>query len=163
MTYHKILLPTDGSENNQVAVEHAIALAKELDADLVVLSVIDKSYLTDLSESIPLPELFPEADEISKKAVDSAVAKAKNEGVRVSGKVIYGHPAAEIIKDSWNYDLIVMGSLGRSGLSHLLMGSVAENVVRFAHSSVLVIRKTQNGEIKKDSENERRNFNDRAS
>ena len=82
-------------------------------------------------------------DELSKKAVDNAVMEGKKKGVRITGKVVNGHPADEIIKESKKYDLIVMGSLGRSGMSHLLMGSVAEKVVRFAACPVLVIRRTQ--------------------
>ena len=143
MIYNKILLPTDGSENNKVAIEHAIALAKELNADITALSVIDRSYLSSLYESIPLPEFSPEVDEVSRRAVDCAVKEGQKMGVRITGKVIDGHPADEIIKASKDYDLIVMGSLGRSGMSHLLIGSVAEKVVRFAHCPVLVIRKTQ--------------------
>ncbi len=54
--------------------------------------------------------------------------------------VIEGSPANEIITASKDYDLIVMGSLGRTGLSHLLMGSVAEKVVRHASCPVLVVR-----------------------
>jgi nucleotide-binding universal stress UspA family protein len=56
----KILLPIDGSENNKIAIAQAIALAKELDADVTAFSVIDRSYLSSLYESIPLPEFSPE-------------------------------------------------------------------------------------------------------
>ena len=81
---------------------------------------------------------------MTKRWVEYAVTEGKKKGVRITGKVVYGHPADEIIKISKDYDLIVMGSLGRTGVSHLLMGSVAEKVVRFAYCPVLVVRKPQN-------------------
>ena len=143
MIYKKILLPTDGSENNKIAIEHAIDLAKGIDADVTALAVLDKPFLTDLAESIPLPEFSPELDEMTKRWVEYAVTEGKKKGVRITGKVVYGHPADEIVKISKDYDLIVMGSLGRTGVSHLLMGSVAEKVVRFAKCPVLVVRKPQ--------------------
>ncbi len=145
MIYKRILLPTDGSENNKVAIEHAIALAKELDADVTALSVVDRSLLASFYNSISFPNLLAQLQEMSRKAVYDAVTEGEKKGVRISANILDGQAADEIIKESKNYDLIVMGSLGRTGLSHLLIGSVAEKVVRLADCPVLVVRRPQNG------------------
>ena len=112
MKYKKILLTTDGSENNKIAIEDGIELAKELDADVLVLSVIHSSSFTSIYETIPFQKLFPKLDEESRRAVDLAVEEGRKRGVRIKGKVVEGHPVEEIIKESKDYDLIVMGSPG---------------------------------------------------
>jgi len=61
-------------------------------------------------------------------------------GVNVTPKVVEGSPAKKIVDEAENYDLVVMGTLGRTGISKLLLGSVAERVVRFAPCPVLVVR-----------------------
>ena len=77
MIYKRILLTTDGSENNKVAIEDGIELAKELDADVTVLSVIDSSRFTAIYDSIPFDKLFPRLDEESRMAVDRAVGEGR--------------------------------------------------------------------------------------
>ena len=61
-------------------------------------------------------------------------------GVEVKAVSKMGSPANDIVEASKNYDLVVMGTIGRTGVSKLLLGSVAEKVVRFAECPVLVIR-----------------------
>lgn len=61
-------------------------------------------------------------------------------GVNVSEKLVDGHPAEEIIKEAQEDDLIVIGSKGRTALDRLLMGSVAENVVRHAHCPAMLVK-----------------------
>jgi nucleotide-binding universal stress UspA family protein len=55
-------------------------------------------------------------------------------------RIEWGSPAGKIVQDSGKFDLVVMGSLGRSGVSKFIMGSVAEKVVRFAECPVLVVK-----------------------
>ncbi len=155
MIYKRILLTTDGSENNKVAIEDGIELAKELDADVTVLSVIDSSRFTAIYDSIPFDKLFPRLDEESRMAVDRAVGEGKKRGVRIKGKVVDGNPVEEMIKESMDHDLIVMGSLGRTGLSHLLMGGVAEKVVRFATRPVVLVRNDRDDRDPFNSSSER--------
>ena len=61
MVYKKILLPTDGSENNKVAIEHAIDLAKGIDADVTALAVLDKPFLTDSGREHPPAGILPQS------------------------------------------------------------------------------------------------------
>lgn len=128
--YKKILLATDGSEENKKAVIHAIEQAKLSGAELHAVYVLDmktdyepKSYLsTDLS---------------------SVENIAKKEGINVKKWIVKGHPAEEILKLAKEKaaDLIVMGSLGRSGIEKILLGSVADKVIRNSSIPVLIVRK----------------------
>jgi nucleotide-binding universal stress UspA family protein len=74
------------------------------------------------------------------EAVDFVMNLAKEQGVEVEVSVKEGTPVKVILEESSNYDIIVMGTLGRTGMSKLLMGSVAERVVRAADCPVLVVR-----------------------
>ena len=74
------------------------------------------------------------------EAVDYVMNLAEKEGVAAKLEVKEGTPIKVILEESQNYDLIVMGTLGRTGMSKLLMGSVAERVVRAASCPVMVVR-----------------------
>jgi len=131
--YQRILVPTDGSENTKAATMHGLALAKLAGAEVTALFVIDDDvYMTKTwGPAMPttLPDLSKVLEEEGKKAV------------KVLTKIEWGSPASAIVKDSAKFDLIIMGSLGRTGVSKFLMGSVAEKVVRFAECPVLVVKK----------------------
>jgi len=134
--YEKILVPTDGSESTEAAIDYALELAKTLGAHITALSVFDETNYSSIPD---LPEhesfLYKESEE----AVDRVVEEGKKKGVKVVKKVKSGIPAKEIIEASRHFDLIVMGTVGRTGISHLLLGSVAGKVVRFAACPVLVV------------------------
>jgi nucleotide-binding universal stress UspA family protein len=139
--FEKILITTDGSDDAKAAAIQGLALAKLMDAEVTVMSIMDISSAyfnrgARLTAMASLPYLEDEAN----LAIEQVSKEAKAMGVAVKKVIGRGVPADEIIKASNDYDLIVMGTLGRTGLSHLLMGSVAEKVVRFASCPVLVIR-----------------------
>ncbi len=79
----------------------------------------------------------------AKDAVDKVSKEGSEMGVNVKTIVKNGSPAHEIIEESKNHDLIVMSSLGNTGLTHLLVGSVAEKVIRFAACPVLVVKSSK--------------------
>jgi nucleotide-binding universal stress UspA family protein len=87
-------------------------------------------------------ELLRQEGEVALKYV---AEKAGDEGVEIEGNIIEGHPADEIIKYSEknSISLIVLGTLGKSGLDRFLLGSVAEKVVRNSKIPVLVVRGTK--------------------
>jgi len=68
--------------------------------------------------------------------------EAERLGVKVTPRIEEGSPSRKIVELSSEHDLVVMGTLGRTGFSKLLLGSVAERVVRFAKCPVLVVRAT---------------------
>ncbi len=141
--YEKILIATDGSEPSRKAEAHGLALAKILGAAVTILYVVEIAHYPRVAPG-SAPEVVEERIKIHKKAgeeiVGKVVEKGKEMGVEVHPVVVVGHPANEIIEHARGHDIVVMGTLGLSGLSHLLMGSVAEKVVRHAPVPVLVIR-----------------------
>jgi nucleotide-binding universal stress UspA family protein len=143
--YTRILVPTDGSEYTKEATMHGLKLAKLAGAEVTALFVVDDEVYMTKSWSPMMPASIPDLTEVleeeGKKAVSWVQSEGEKLGVKVVTRIESGSPANTIVKDSTNYDLIVMGSLGRSGVSKLLMGSVAEKVVRLAECPVLVVKK----------------------
>ncbi len=144
--YKKILIATDGSEYIRKVVIHAIELAKLYGAELHAVYVIDiidygpKSYLsTDVSTKGLENFLRSEGEEATKYIEEQAGA----EGLSVKKWVLKGHPAEEILKlaDEQSVDLIVMGTLGRSGIEKFVLGSVADKVIRNSMIPVLTVRR----------------------
>jgi nucleotide-binding universal stress UspA family protein len=141
--FEKILVPTDFSAHAAVALRFACELAKTSDAAIQLLHAYDL---------IPyaLPEGMPMYDAATlarmREDLTKRLALAKEEtlksGVRqVEFTLVQGHPYPEIVRlaEEGNCQLIVMGTHGRSGLAHLLLGSVAERVVRKAPCPVVTV------------------------
>jgi len=136
--YDRILLPTDGSDAADAALEAAVAVASAHDATLDVLYVADtnqpslsriEGQVRDILES--------EGDEI----VESAAERARSAGVDVETAVVQGGPSRTIREyvDDRGIDLVVMGTRGERNVERILLGSVTERVVRSATVPVLVV------------------------
>jgi nucleotide-binding universal stress UspA family protein len=140
--YDKILIATDGSEYTKNAVDYGIDIAKSTGAKLFAIYVVDTAAFA----SIPMDAAWESMYELLKQEGDMAIKyvaqRAEAEGLEVEGNLIEGHPADEIIRYSEknSISLIVMGTLGKSGLDRFLLGSVAEKVVRNSKIPVLVVR-----------------------
>ena len=139
--YRNIVIATDGSENTKKAISYGINFAKFSGASVYALHVMDTSSLTQ--SWTPGKELIIE---LLKKEGQKAISKVKEcgeaSGVDVKEILMEGHPCKEIIDFAENndIDLIVMGTLGKTGLNRFLMGSVAEKVVRNSKVPVMVVR-----------------------
>ncbi|WP_049894333.1 universal stress protein [Halogranum rubrum] len=138
--YRTILVATDGSEYSDAAAAHAIDLAHKYDAALHALSVIemDVSFSETISE-----QMLKDLEGRGQKAVDTITARAHDAGVTsVEGTVVRGTPHRAIVDYAHDHgaDLVVVGTHGRRGLDRLLLGSVAERVLRTADVPVLVVR-----------------------
>jgi nucleotide-binding universal stress UspA family protein len=138
--YNRILIPTDGSEYTKAATMHGLSLAKLTGASVTTLFVIDEAAYLNFAWGTAFIDLIHVIEDEGKKAVKYVHDEGELLGVEVTTKLEKGSPASVIIKDSENYDLIVMGTLGRSGVSLLLLGSVADKVIRFSQCPVLVVR-----------------------
>lgn len=143
----QILVPSDFSESSRAALDYAAELARSLDASIDVLHVWEAplfmppaSLLETGVADTSLVEIFRKNAEDSLSAF---VADAKKRGVNVRAAFAELGPPAHTIAEfarSREYDLIVMGTHGRTGLPHALIGSVAERVVRHASCPVLAVR-----------------------
>ncbi len=140
--FNKILIATDGSENTRNSVDYGVELAKISGAKLYAIYVVDTAAFA----SIPMDAAWENMYGLLKKEGEEAVAYvndiAKKEGVEVESIILEGHPAEQIVKltQDESIDLVVMGTLGKSGLERFLLGSVAEKVMRTSKVPVMVVR-----------------------
>ena len=155
--FSKILVAIDGSAASMKAAEFAIEMAnkqrneqfKESGSELVALAVLDVSKPRGLLSSFiaaptyGLKELEQERNE-AKQWMEKLRQKAEQKKVAFKSEIIEGIVSAEATiidyAESHNINLIVVGTKGRSGLSRILLGSVASKVVTYAHCPVLVVK-----------------------
>jgi universal stress protein A len=138
----RILVPYDFSEGARLALDEAIAHARRTGGWLTLLHLIHMPYLgTGFGPGEGLAVEGRLVAELSAQLTDIA-DEVKRGGVECTSIVRVGHPASEIVDFARreSTDLIIMGTHGRTGLGHVLLGSVAERVVRQAPCSVLVVR-----------------------
>ena len=146
--FKRIICAVDFSELSELALVQAVAMAEESGAELHLVTVIQPLPIAAFSEPTMSTEAYAllgqtqDPDEVKKQL--SALRDKLCAAVlgRTTLRVEVGIPFVEIVRYAREAeaDLIVMGSHGRTGIEHLLIGSVAERVVRKASCSVLVIR-----------------------
>lgn len=144
--FNKILIPTDGSENTKAAIAQGLELARAMGAEVTALYVVDQASFVNFPMDATVVSIYSLLEKEGKEAVDYVVNEGAKVGVKVEPKVVEGNPAKKIVDEAENYDLVVMGTLGRTGISKLLLGSVAERVIRFAPCPVLVVRSEPSAE-----------------
>ncbi len=139
--YQNIVIATDGSENNLRAISYGINLAKLNGATVYALNVID-TYSLSQSWTAGRETMYGILRKDGQKATSKIKEYGEASGVEVKEVLLEGHPSNEILNfaENNNIDLIVMGTLGKTGLDRFLMGSVAEKVVRNSKVPVLVVR-----------------------
>jgi nucleotide-binding universal stress UspA family protein len=149
MNIRKILCPVDFSETSDLALLYAISLARAFNAELDVLHVVAPPVTSLPGEHFLGDFVQADMDALAsacRERVDRLLAEAPcTEHIAVTPLVVCGIPYLEIIRVAGESqaDLLVMGTHGRSGIEHLLIGSVAERVVRKAPCPVLTVKKSQ--------------------
>ena len=138
--FEKILVATDGSDRTQPAVLEALRIGRACGAAVHAAYVIDTSSL----ESAVSGGVAGDAWALLQSEAATALAqvKAQGEGVDVETVILEGKPATEIVKyaKEQKIDLIVVGTQGKKGIERLLLGSVAETIIRSATCRVLVVK-----------------------
>lgn len=141
--FKKILIATDGSKRTQNAVEMGLKIAREQHSKVYAVYVVDTVTFT----SIPMDVTWENMYQLLKDEGEDAVKAVKDSAadVDVETHVLEGNPAVEITKFAGDngVDLIVMGTLGKSGIDRILLGSTAEKVIRIANCPVLVIKSSR--------------------
>jgi nucleotide-binding universal stress UspA family protein len=144
----RILHPTDYSPAARPAFRKAVELARALRAQLVVVHVLSPVVVPVLSGELYIPpdtydDLQRTARAVALRHLDRLVARAKQAGVRASRRLVEGAPVAERIvrtARALRADVIVMGTHGRTGVTRVVLGSVASRVVATAACPVLTVR-----------------------
>ncbi|MBF0447289.1 MAG: universal stress protein [Magnetococcales bacterium] len=152
----KILIPLDFSPDSRLAVNEGLALANRLGAQVTLLHVIhdsleDPGFYLDGKKLKKQKKIFQQIDDAAVEKLNEFVEKdgidkqAKELGVTLDLRCRRGIPVTQIVRlaEKKEYGLIVMGSSGRTGLSHILLGSVAERVVERSTVPVMVVKKTK--------------------
>lgn len=138
----RILHPTDFSNNSYQALKFSCVFAKQFDAELHLLNVINNAAILSPGIDGVIPtDYYQKLTQYALHELDKLPAALSNFDGSVIRSVCEGLPFVEIIRYAKenNIDLIIMGTHGRSGLMHIIIGSVAENVVRRAPCPVLTV------------------------
>jgi nucleotide-binding universal stress UspA family protein len=142
----RILVPTDFSEPSEIALMYAKALAKNFHGVLHILHVIEEKTLfyAKLTSSTfsPLETIIAEVEKNIREHLDKVLSPAEKDEYQAQLTTLTGSPFVEIVRYAKNQDidLIIMGTHGRGPIAHMLMGGVAEKVVRKAPCPVLTVR-----------------------
>ena len=143
MDIRHILAPTDFSDSSKKAISDALELAQTFGATLSLLHVLEPSpYLGEFTLPTMGEDLLGDLERQASAALAQVLPEAQQATIEVTRAVAIGSPSQKIVEtaEAEHVDLIVMATHGRTGLSHLLIGSVAERVVRTAPCPVLTIR-----------------------
>jgi nucleotide-binding universal stress UspA family protein len=144
MKIQKILVPVDFSSHSAEAVRVAADLARRYEASIELVHTFQlQTYAMPEGYVVPTQEQFDLiVQELQGQLASAKKAALEAGALRVETELLQGGPASEILRVAQDdkVDLIVMGTHGRTGVKHLLIGSVAENVVRHAACPVLTVR-----------------------
>ena len=141
ITINSILCPIDFSDASTNAFRYACEFAKAMGSKIIFLNVVEpRPMVADMTLNyIPLEEDLAKA---ATEDLKPLVQEAESKGIAVQADVMIGTPAELILSQAAEFDasIIIMGSHGKTGLSRLLMGSVAEAIVRKARIPVLIVK-----------------------
>ncbi|HAS53465.1 MAG: hypothetical protein A2X56_02480 [Nitrospirae bacterium GWC2_57_13] len=144
MLIKTILFPTDFSQGARAAMDYAVSMAKDCQAKLILLYVIQDISIAEwyIPSSLSAADLVEDMQRSATKEMEKWLAEAQKQVKDVESLVLRGVPFVEIIKTASDQkaDMIVIGTHGRTGIDHMLFGSTAEKVVRKAPCPVLTVR-----------------------
>lgn len=147
MSIKRVLVPVDFSRDSLAALDYAVEFTKPLEAEIVLLHVIEPVYYAtpaDLYATSPnLALLLEEQRRAAQTQLQKLVQKIASASRKARALLKSGPPAQVIAETAQKpkADLIIMATHGRTGLAHVLLGSVTERVLRIAPCPVLVVRK----------------------
>ena len=140
--YRSILLPTDGSAGSELAVKHAIDLARQYDATLHLLYVVDTDVVNHYAGIDAIEGVEGALEAQGAEALDAAADTAATAGITIEKHVVEGRPHEAVLDaiPMVGADLVVMGTERKSGEYRRLLGSVTERVVRMADVPVHIVK-----------------------
>jgi nucleotide-binding universal stress UspA family protein len=138
--YERILIPTDGSECSDAAVDEGVRLARALGSRVLLLYVVDATLFTS-DIAVDLERLLRDAHRAADEALSRARGVADAASVRSDARVLEGPPARVIEREALECGLVVMGSHGRGWLARAALGSTTASVLHEVKRPVLVVRR----------------------
>ena len=145
--YQRILVPVDGSQTSELALREAVRLASDQKAELRIIYVVEEIVPIWDVELLNLSEILNAVRATGQRILKKADAAARADGGKAQTTLVEASPpgaraASMIVEEAkaWPADLIVIGTHGRRGVDHLLMGSVAEGVARISPVPVMLVR-----------------------
>ena len=145
ITLRRILIPIDFSPHSEQALKYGVALAEKFEAELFLIHAFQDVSIYQTEVVSGAPPIMPPVEQLTASARGAMERLVQEKNLRRFGThtdIVEGAPVEEIVDyaKEKNIDLIVMGTHGRGWLAHVLMGSVAEKVVRKAPCPVLTVR-----------------------
>ena len=136
--FRKLLVGYDGSPQSEKAVDIAFSLAECLDATVLVFAV---ARPPEPATSVELEAVLDDAREHFEEGFKTILEKARSYHIEVKTDMAVGHPAEQLIHraEMDGIDLIVLGRRGRSMIARMMLGSVSERALRYAHCPVMVV------------------------
>jgi nucleotide-binding universal stress UspA family protein len=143
MDIGRILVPIDFSEYSEKALNWAVTVAEQWRSHLYLCHVIPQPIYPSLFVGADIVEFETKLRSTAETQLQDLKSKQQSHGISIDIRVVIGEPFHDIcrIAEEEGIDLIVMGTHGRTGVRHALLGSVAERVVRYSPCPVLVVGK----------------------
>lgn len=140
----KILVPVDGSLHAKKALEHAITQAKMSGSSITIMYVVHTRVYAAAQEAgfVAIASLMRNMEELGKRILEEAKGTSQAAGIDTDTVLVHGLPADEIVKkaETEKYDMIVIGSRGRTAAKSFLLGSVSNRVSQHANCPVLIVK-----------------------
>jgi nucleotide-binding universal stress UspA family protein len=140
----RILVPVDGSPHARKALEHAMTQAKMSRSSITIMYVVHTRVYAAAQEAgfVAIAPLMRNMEELGKRVLQEAQAVGQAAGIDTNTFLVHGIPADEIVKkaETERYDMIVIGSRGRTAAKSFLLGSVSNRVSHYAKCPVLIVK-----------------------
>ena len=139
---NKILVPIDGSDHAERALDFALDLAQKYSSEILILTVVQYPIITE--DVLYIQEYYKNIKSYYEKMLSEALENAKKTApnLHITSKLMEGHPVDEIIEtaNEGKFDMIVMGRRGQGHLRHTLLGSVSDRVADQTPCALLIIK-----------------------
>jgi len=142
MIFKNILVPYDGTSFSNRAFQKALDIAKKDNSKITIFTVIEGEYSAIMGYSKINPQVIKKQQSAAKKYIYKLESSAKNSGVSITVKIKQGTKIVKEILDfakSKKFNLIVMGSHGRTGINKLILGSVSNALVQHSKIPIMII------------------------
>lgn len=141
-TFHKILVPIDGSPHSYRGLQYAIDIAEKYGAEITLVHVLEPPSAVFAAE-VPIPQsYFTKMKKFTRDLFARRKKELESKGLKVETLLVRGNTARQILKASKGFDLIVMGSKGYGTFRRLVLGSVATEVLNHSSVPVLIVRQS---------------------